>query len=149
MEVDTDDQIYILLKYENGRIGQMSSSRISVEKPCAMGYEVQGGKGIIQYDVQRLNELRFAKIGDPENSGFKTIDGNITHGEYYKYSQLNGLGVSYGDVMGMQAHAILTALAENKALDIDIAYGYYVERVCGAMEKSAREGCWVDVAEIK
>lgn len=149
VDVDTDDQIYILLKYENGRIGQMSSSRIPVEKPCSMGYEVQGSKGIIQYDVQRLNEFRLAQVGDPENSGFKTVDGNTAHGEYYMYSQLNGLGLSYADVMGIQAHSILKAIADNQPVDIDISYGYYVERVCGAMERSAREGRWVDVSEIR
>lgn len=149
VDVENEDQIYILLKYENGRIGQMSSSRITVEKPCALGYEVQGSKGIVQYDVQRLNEMRYAKIGDPDNAGFKTVDANTAHGEYMYYSQLNGLGLSYGDVMGIQAHSILKAIAENKPVDIDIPYGYYVERVCGAMEKSAAEGRWVDVDEIR
>lgn len=148
VDVDTDDQIYILLKYENGRIGQMSSSRISAEKPCTLTYEVQGSKGVLQYDVQRLNELRYAKTGDPKNAGFTTIDANTAHGEYAHFSQLNGLGISYADVMGIQAHAILKAVADGTPVDIDIAYGYEVERVCGAMEKSAREGRWVRVDEI-
>lgn len=148
VSVDTDDQIYILLKYENGRIGQLSSSRISVAKPCAMSYEIQGSKGVLQYEVQRLNELRYAKTGDPENTGFTIIDGNTLHGEYNHFSQLNGLGISYADVMGIQAHSILKAIAENTPVDIDIPYGYYVERVCGAMEKSAHEGRWVRVDEI-
>lgn len=147
-DVDTDDQIYILLKYENGRIGQMSSSRISAAKPCAMAYEIQGTKGVLQYDVQRLNELRYARVGDPANMGFTTVDGNTLHGEYKHFSQLNGLGISYADVMGIQAHSILKAVAEGKPTDIDIAYGYYVERVCAAMELSAREGRWVKVDEI-
>ena len=50
--------------------------------------------------------------------------------------------------MGIQAHSILKAIAENTPVDIDIPYGYYVERVCGAMEKSAHEGRWVRVDEI-
>ena len=50
--------------------------------------------------------------------------------------------------MGIQAHSILKAVAEGKPLDIDIPYGYYVERVCAAMEKSAREGRWVKVDEV-
>jgi predicted dehydrogenase len=149
VKVENEDQIYILLKYENGRIGQMSSSRITVEKPCSLGYEVQGSKGIVQYDVQRLNEIRYATVGDPENAGFKTVDANTAHGEYRHFSQLNGLGLSYGDVMGIQAHSILKAIAENTPVEIDIPYGYYVERVCGAMEKSAEEGRWVDVDEIR
>ena len=31
----------------------------------------------------------------------------------------------------------------------NIPYGYYVERVCGAMERSAREKRWVAIEEVK
>ena len=149
-EVDTDDQIYILLKYESGRIGQMSSSRIVHGKGCSLGYEVEGSKGTIKYNVQRLNELQYADAdSDPSQIGFKTIDGNPNHGEYGKFSAMGALGVSYAEVMCMQAHKFLKATAENKPVDIDVPYGYYVERVCGAMERSAREGRWVSVDEVK
>lgn len=149
-EVDTDDQIYILLKYESGRIGQMSSSRIVHGKGCSLGYEVEGSKGTIKYNVQRLNELQYADAdSDPSQIGFKTIDGNPNHGEYGKFSAMGALGVSYAEVMCMQAHKFLKAIAENKPVDIDVPYGYYVERVCGAMERSAREGRWVSVDEVK
>lgn len=149
-EVDTDDQIYLLLKYESGRIGQMSSSRIVHGKGCSLGYEVEGSKGTIKYNVQRLNELQYADAdSDPSQIGFKTIDGNPNHGEYGKFSAMGALGVSYAEVMCMQAHKFLKAIAENKPVDIDVPYGYYVERVCGAMERSAREGRWVSVDEVK
>lgn len=149
-EVDTDDQIYILLKYESGRIGQMSSSRIVHGKGCSLGYEVEGSKGTIKYNVQRLNELQYADAdSDPSQIGFKTIDGNPNHGEYGNFSAMGALGVSYAEVMCMQAHKFLKAIAENKPVDIDVPYGYYVERVCGAMERSAREGRWVSVDEVK
>lgn len=149
-KVDTDDQIYILLKYENGRIGQMSSSRIVHGKGCSMGYEVEGSKGTIKYNVQRLNELQYADAdADPAQIGFKIIDGNPRHGEYGNFSAMGALGVSYAEVMCMQAHKLLKAVAENTLIDIDIPYGYYVERVCGAMERSAREKRWVAVEEVK
>lgn len=149
VKVDTDDQIYILLKYESGRIGQMSSSRIVHGKGCSMGYEVEGSEGTIKYNVQRINELQYANAQtDSEQIGFLTIDGNPRHGEYSNFSAMGGLGVSYAEVMCMQAHKLLKAVVENKPVDIDIPYGYYVERVCGAMEKSAIEKRWVSVDEI-
>ncbi len=149
-DVDTDDQIYILLKYESGRIGQMSSSRIVHGKGCSLGYEVEGSKGTIKYNVQRLNELQYADAdSDAAQIGFKTIDGNPNHGEYGNFSAMGALGVSYAEVMCMQAHKFLKAIMDNKPVDIDVPYGYYVERVCAAMEKSAREGRWVSVDEVR
>ncbi len=149
VKVENDDQIYILLKYENGRIGQMSSSRIVHGKGCSIGYEIQGSKGTIKYNFQRNNELQYASAdADASQTGFVTIEGNPNHGDYGKFSSMVAVGVSYADVMCMQAYKLLKAVAENKPVDIDVPYGYYVERVCGAMEKSAREGRWVKVEEV-
>ncbi len=149
VDVENDDQIYILLKYENGRIGQMSSSRIVHGKGCSMGYEVEGSKGTIKYNVHRLNELQYANAdADPSQIGFVTIDGNPRHGDYGNFSPMGALGVSYAEVMCMQSYKLLKAIADDTDIDIDIPYGYYVERVCGAMEKSAKEGRWVKVDEV-
>ena len=49
----------------------------------------------------------------------------------------------------MQAHDILTAITENRKVDIGIAYGHYVDTILEAMATSAREGRWVKVAEVE
>ncbi|MGI6152994.1 MAG: Gfo/Idh/MocA family protein [Christensenellaceae bacterium] len=149
VDVENEDEIYIMVKYENGRIGQMSSGRISVGKPCEMSYEIQGSKGTIRFNLMRLNELEVALSSDvPDDIGYKSLVGNVGHGDYFNFSQLNGLGVSYGDTMGIQAHSILKAIADNKPVEIDIQYGYEVERICAAIEKSAKEERWVKVSEV-
>ena len=51
--------------------------------------------------------------------------------------------------MSIQAHDILTAITEDRKVDIDIAYGQYVDTVLEAMATSAREGRWVKVSEMQ
>ncbi|MGI5849984.1 MAG: Gfo/Idh/MocA family protein [Christensenellales bacterium] len=146
--VDTDDQIYLFIKYKNGRIGHMSSSRVVNGKACMMGYEIQGTKGTLSFSLDRINEMQlFIKGDSAAQKGFKTIKENLTHGDYNRISQMNELGVAYHDVLCIQAHTILEAIAKNKPLKMDIAYGYQVDRVLAAAQKSAKERRWVKISE--
>ena len=146
--VDTDDQIYLLVKYKNGRIGQMSSCRVINGRACAMEYEVLGTKGTVTFALDRINELELFIKGDaPSQKGFKTLKGNLTHGDYSHISQMNELGVAYHDVLCIQAHTILEAVAKNQPLKMDIAYGYQVDRILTAAQISDKEGRWVKISE--
>ena len=144
--VDTDDHIYAIVRYKNGRMGQMSSSRISVGKPCALAYEIQGSQGTVKFDLTRLNEIQYYDGGTTGGErGFKTLKGNTFHGDYKAFCTTDELGVSYADVMAIQAHDMLEAIVNGKQIDIDIPYGYYVDRVMAAMADSAKSGKWVAV----
>lgn len=149
VDIDTDDQVYIIVRYEDGRIGSMSSSRISVARPDSLYYEIQGSKGAIKFDLTRINELQyFSNDCDPAERGYKTIKGNVGHGDYKRFCATDELGISYGDCMAIQAHDLLTAIVDGHDIDIDIAYGHYVDRVMAAMAKSAKEGRWVKISEM-
>lgn len=51
--------------------------------------------------------------------------------------------------MSIQVHDILTAITEDRKVDIDIAYGHYVDTILEAMATSTREGRWVKVSEMQ
>ncbi|MCB6365701.1 Gfo/Idh/MocA family oxidoreductase [Intestinibacillus massiliensis] len=148
--VDTDDQIYILVRYANGHIGQMSSSRISTGKPCALAYEIQGSKGTIKFDLTRINELQVYRDGGEEGDrGFHVLKGNTAHGDYKQFCATDELGISYADVMGIQARHMVDAIVDGKPVGIDIAYGHKVDRIMAAMALSAKENRWVKIAEME
>lgn len=150
LHVDTDDQIYVIVKYEDGRIGSMSSSRISVARPVSLAYEIQGSKGSVRFEMTRINELQYySNDCDPKERGFKTIKGNTRNGDYANFCGTDEQGIAYNEVMSMQAHDILTAITENKKVEIDMAYGYHVDQILKAMATSAKEGRWVKVSEME
>ena len=150
LKVDTDDQIYVIVKYEDGRIGSMSSSRISVARPVSLAYEIQGSKGSVKFEMTRINELQYYSSScDPKERGYKTIKGNTRTGDYARFCGTDEQGIAYGDIMAIQAHDILTAITEDRQVGIDIAYGQYVDTVLEAMAVSAREGRWVKVSEVE
>lgn len=149
VEIDTDDQIYVIVKYEDGRIGSMSSSRVSVARPDSLAYEIQGSKGSVKFELSHMNDLQYFSNDCPENErGYKTIKGNTRNGDYAKFCGTDELGISYGDVMAIQAHDILTAITEDREVKIDIAYGHKVDKILAAMEKSVKNNRWVKIAEM-
>ncbi|MGE4549088.1 MAG: Gfo/Idh/MocA family protein [Intestinibacillus sp.] len=149
IDIDTDDQIYVIVRYQDGRIGSMSSSRISVARPDSLYYELQGSKGSVKFELSHINDLQYySNDCDPSERGYKTIKGNTRNGDYAHFCGTDELGISYGDVMAIQAHDILTAILDGHEIDIDIAYGHYVDAVLAAMAKSAREKRWVKVGEM-
>lgn len=150
IDIDTDDQIYVIVKYEDGRIGSMSSSRISVARPVSLAYELQGSKGSVKFEMTRINELEYySNDGDPTERGYKTIKGNTRNGDYAHFCGTDEQGIAYGDIMAIQAHDILTAITEDRKVDIDIAYGHAVDVILEAMKISAKEQRWVKVSEVQ
>ena len=146
VDIDTDDQIYIIVKYEDGRIGSMSSSRVSVARPDSLSYELQGSKGAVKFELSHINDLQYYSHDCPANErGYKTIKGNTRNGDYGRFCGTDELGISYGDVMAIQAHDILSAVVDDHPIGIDIAYGHYVDTILAAIEQSAKENRWVKI----
>ena len=150
VEVDTNDVDYTIVRYKNGRTGILYYSRVAIGHDSRMGFQVVGSKGTISFTLNRLNELEiFIDDGDEVKKGFKTLSPNPNHGEFRHYCAYSDDGISYPNVMGIQAHSMLDAVANKKELDINIEYGYEVDRVMLAMQKSAADGKAVKISDIK
>jgi predicted dehydrogenase len=70
--VDVDDAAMSLLRFENGAIGTMEASRFAAGRKNANCFEINGEKGSLRFDLERLNELEFYEESGSE-SGFRTI----------------------------------------------------------------------------
>lgn len=144
--IDTDDQVYVIVKYEDGRLGSMSSSRVSTARPDSLYYELQGSGGSVKFELSHMNDLMYySNDCDPSHRGYKTIKGNTRNGDYARFCGTDELGISYGDVMTIQVHDILSGIIDGHEISIDIAYGHYVDTILAAIEKSAREGRWIKI----
>lgn len=149
VEIDTDDVCSVLVKYASGRTGIMYSSRIARGHDNWLGYEIEGTKGTVSFDLNRLNELRIYEDGEYATRGFKTIYGNPSHAGYRDFNIYEESGISYPELFAMHYHKLFDAIAKDEKIDIDVSYGAKVDRVLFAMLKSAEEDRWVKISEIK
>jgi len=78
--VEVDDAFAATIAFENGAIGTLEASRFAAGHKNYALIEVNGERGSIRFDLERLNELEVFWVGDEprETQGFHTI--NVTEG---------------------------------------------------------------------
>jgi predicted dehydrogenase len=70
--VDVDDAAISLLRFENGAVGSIEASRFALGHKNHLQFEINGSKGSVAFDLERMNELELY-IEEGPDSGFKTI----------------------------------------------------------------------------
>ena len=96
-----------------------------------------------------MNELDVYYASDGSNAGFRNIKMGPQHGEFGVVASAQGLGISWIDLMTIQAHKFLTAVAERRMVKPDIESAYDINILIDAMLKSDREHRWVSVSECR
>jgi predicted dehydrogenase len=146
--VTVDDAASALLRFESGAMGTMEVARAAVRRPCDFTIEANGSHGTLVFDYARLNELRYGSDGDdPGLYGLRRIRAEHPSHPYAAAWWPIGQGVGYGSSFANQAADLLEGWPD-APWDPGFAEGAAVQAVCEAIETSAAQGRWVDVAEV-
>jgi len=81
-QVDVDDAFAAVIEFENGALGTLEGTRFASGRKNYHVFEVNGEKGSIAWNLERLNELEvhWAEEQPSNTRGFHTI--NVTEGEH-------------------------------------------------------------------
>src|SRR4051812_48374500 len=60
---EVDDAIEAAVEFENGAVGTVESTRLALGRRNAFQWEINGQKGWLAFDMERLNELQVFKNG--------------------------------------------------------------------------------------
>ncbi len=146
--VDVDEASSALLRFEGGARGTLEVARVCARRPCDFTVEVNGTRGTLRFDYERLNELWY---GDArEDGGFyglRRIRAEHVSHPYAADWWPIGQGVGYGVSFVNQAADLLERWPGGP-WDPDLEHGARVQAVCEAMERSAAERRWVGVGEV-
>ena len=149
--IDTDDASMIMIRYENGARGVMSTSQINIGRKNSLRWEIAGSTGSAAWDSETPDHLFIGHRDKPNEilmrdftlmnpAGVATATLPPGHVEGFADSFFNLFRSVYTDI----------ALGERQA---DAAWatfddGHYEMKFCDAVLKSAREDRWVDLDEI-
>jgi predicted dehydrogenase len=147
--VENEDIVEFLVRFDNGAIGTIGSSRIGMGRKLGLGYEIQGTKGSLFYTQERMNEIKLYRDTDPDSEkGFKTVYIGPEHPGYKAFFGLAGIGLGYNDQKIIEAHDLITAVALNQPVQPDVRFAYLVNKVIDAADLSCQEHRWVQVSEF-
>ena len=148
-QVENEDIMEFLIRFENGAIGSIGTSRIGMGRKLGLGYEIQGTKGSLFFTQERMNEIQLYRHTDPDREkGYKTVYIGPEHPGYGAFFGLAGIGLGYNDQKIIEAHDLITAVALGQPVQPDVRFAYGVNKVIDAVDASCREHRWVRVSEF-
>jgi predicted dehydrogenase len=73
-KVDVDDGVITLARFKSGALGTFEATRFAAGRKNYNSFEINGSKGSIVFNLERMNELEYYNCSDPDKAlGFRTI----------------------------------------------------------------------------
>ncbi|HNT34505.1 MAG TPA: Gfo/Idh/MocA family oxidoreductase [bacterium] len=145
-KVTVDDAALFLARFKNGALGTFEATRFAAGNKNGNGFEINGSKGTLKFNFERMNELEYYNREDPaDRQGFRTI--LVTEG-CHKYA---GAWWPPGHILGYEhtfvheVYDFIENITNNTKPSPDFADGVKVQAVLDAVEQSAKSKQWVKV----
>ena len=146
--VTVDDASAAVVRFKNGALGTIEGSRMCAGRKNYNRFEINGSKGSVAFDLERMNELQVYFTDDARNvQGFRDV--MVTEPGIHPY--IHGWWPP-GHIIGYEhtfVHAVydfLEAIAAGKKAKPDFEDGVRNQAVLDAWERAARTKRWVKVA---
>lgn len=152
-KVTVDDAFLMLAKMSGGAVASFEATRMATGNQNRCGLEINGDKGSLRFNFERMNELEFYDAqAQRDRQGWTTI--MCTHGGSHPYADHwwpDAHVLGYENTFVNQAYDILCAIdgAQPVVPLADFAEAYYVQRVLAASMIAASQKRWVKLAEVK
>lgn len=145
-DVENDDIMQFMAEYANGAIGQISCSRVATGRKNYLMYEIQGTKGTVRYDLERMGEVQVYFHGDNERDrGFRTVMLNPKMKGYSAFQPAAGISIAYNDMKILEVHELFSALTKGTPYTCNFEFAYKIDRTVAAVLESADKRAWVSV----
>ncbi len=144
--VENDDQAHCMVRFANGAIGTLETSRVATGRKMGLTYEINGSKGSLYFDQERMSEIKlYLAEGPTRRRGFRTLLMGPDHPDYGAFSPAAGHGLGYNDQKVIEIRDLVEAILNERPLWPDFRAAYETDRVVEAIERSAAERCWVQL----
>lgn len=149
-KVDVDDAFVAVVEFANGAIGTLEATRFAAGRKNHEVLEINGEKGSIRFNLERMNELEVFWVGEEpkETQGFHSV--LVTEG----YHPWWGYWWPHGHIIGWEhtfVHEIahfLDCIVNNKEVapyGATFEDGYRAAVICDAILESAATRRQVDI----
>ena len=145
-KVDVDDSAQALVKFANGAVGYYEGSRFAPGRKNYNRLEVNGSKGSLVWDLERMNELDVYIESGPQ-SGFRTISVTDRTHPYIAAWWPPGHIIGYEHSFTHTVYDFLRAIAEGRQPTPNFKDGAQNQRVLDAIERSSSTGQWQTISE--
>ncbi|MFH9174313.1 Gfo/Idh/MocA family protein [Streptomyces albogriseolus] len=138
--VTVDDAAVFTGRFASGALASFEATRYATGRKNALRIELNGERGSLAFDLERLNELEYHDgTGDAAHGGFRRILVTEPDHPYLDAWWPPGHGLGYEHTFAHQARDLVHAVAEGRSPEPSFADGLQVQRVLAAVEESAEK----------
>ena len=145
-KVDVDDAIEAAVEFSGGALGTLEASRFCPGRRNGLAFEINGSKGSIAFNLERLNELDVYLTGSEPGAsaqGFRSVLVSEPDHPFWEWWWPRGHIIGWEHTFVHELHHLLSAIRD----DGDVAPhgatfedGYRCAEVCDAVLRSAESG---------
>jgi predicted dehydrogenase len=138
-----DDAIEAAAEFESGAVGTIEATRLALGRRNAFQWEINGSKGSLAFDMERLNELQVFRADGDRARGFKTVLVSETNHPFWEHWWPPGHIIGWGDTFVHELHHVLRAIADDSHIapyGATFEDGYRAAEVCDAIVRSGQTG---------
>src|SRR3954468_21623336 len=142
-----DDAVAATLRFAGGAVGTLEATRFATGNANRLTFEINGARGALRFDLERLNELEIA-----DRHGFRRILVTEPEHPFAAYWWPHGHGLGWDHTFAHEWAHLLGAIAGEHAVGpygATFADGTAAARVCDAIIESARTGRAVHAASAE
>jgi predicted dehydrogenase len=139
--VDVDDAFEAIVEFESGAVGTYEASRFATGRKNSLRWEINGSKGSLAFDLERLNELQVSPGPDATSSeaGLRTILVSESDHPFWQYWWPPGHVIGWEHTFIHELHHFLDAIAtdgEVAPYGATFEDGYRTAEICDAIVRS-------------
>jgi predicted dehydrogenase len=130
-------------------LGSFEATRFAAGHRCTNSFEINGSKGSVKFDFERMNELMVYFTDDAEDvQGFRRVLATDSAHAYADAWWPAGHTIGYEHTFIHEMLELVQAVEENRQPVPNFVDGVKCQAVLEAVDKSIEERRWVKISEM-
>lgn len=151
IKVDVDDAFVAVAGFANGAVGTLEATRFAAGRKNHQVIEVNGERGSLRFDLERLNELQVFWVGEEprETQGFHTVLVSEAYHPFWEHWWPQGHIIGWEHTFVHEIAHLLDCIVNDKDVapyGATFEDGYRAAVVCDAILEAAATRRQVDIA---
>jgi predicted dehydrogenase len=148
--VTVDDAAAFLARFENGAMGTFEVTRLAPGRKNRNSFEINGSKGSLVFDLERMNELQVYFEDDPQDAkGFRTAMVTEAEHPYAGAWWPPGHIIGYEHTFVHTVKDLLDGITAGESPPPTFEDGYRCQAVLDAVERSVESGTWMEPSKAR
>jgi predicted dehydrogenase len=149
-KVNVEDAFVAAVEFENGAIGTLEATRFAAGRKNFNNFEINGEKGSIEFNLERLNEIRVYGLDETNKDvvGWREILVTESHHPFIEHYWPHGHIIGWEHTFINEIYHLIDAIINDKKVEPYAATfddGYKCNAVMDAIMESAEKGKRVTV----